>query len=104
MAGDLLRPFQQLRVRDDFVDEAYSQRLLRIEWFVRQQYLHGIDVAQLLGEQAGTGAMTQPALVQNPNLEPPFPAPPAPNSVPRTHIHHPATPPPPFTPPNHPFP
>src|SRR5580700_1904008 len=69
MAGDLLRPFEQLRVRDDFVDEAYSQRLLRIDWFVRQQYLHGIDVAQLLGEQAGAGAMTQPALGQERKLE-----------------------------------
>ena len=49
--------------------EADPQRFLRVERLVGQQDLHGIDVAQLLGEQAGAGTMPQPALGQQRELE-----------------------------------
>ncbi len=69
MAGDLLRPLEQLRVRNDLVDQADAQRFLRVERLVGQQDLHRIDVAQLLGQQAGAGTMPQPALRQQRELE-----------------------------------
>ena len=65
----LLRALQQLGVRHHLVDQADAQRLAGVDRLVGEQHLHRVDVAELLDQEAGAGAVAEPALAGQRELE-----------------------------------
>ena len=69
IGGDFLGAFHEAGVGDDFVDEVDSEGFVGVEGAVGEEDAHGVGVGDLAGEVGGTGAVSDPSLAEEGELE-----------------------------------